>query len=385
MKKKMKVLMLVGALGAMLFGLTGCGSTTVDLNEYISVDISGYDSMGQANIRFDKDAFEEDFGDKIEAKINKQGGDAAKMSLELQFGEEPYEVMLNYCADYRVEKPDNLSNGDVVKLVWECETENAKEFFNCNLKYSDMEFKVEGLKELKTFNPFDYVTVEIEGVSPKGYASLVVDSSPEEMQYITFIADKLNDLSNGDVIVLKANMLRTEEDFALKFDSIPSPLTMEYQVKDLPSYAKSVSEIDEATLTAMKQQAEEIYKAHWLNVEGNMDGLNELNYIGNYYLSKKEGERFTDENHIYMVYKVDCSWDGVNYPHYVYVKFSNITVDEAGKGIVDMSQYELVNDKWWPTGDIGGIYYYGYGTLDELYNAFDAALVERYTFENNIE
>ena len=105
----------------------------------------------------------------------------------------------------------------------------------------------------------------------------------------------------------------------------------------------------------------------------------------NYYLSKKEGERFTDENHIYMVYKVDCSWDGVNYPHYVYVKFSNITVDEAGKGIVDMSQYELVNDKWWPTGDIGGIYYYGYGTLDELYNAFDAALVERYTFENNIE
>ena len=192
----MKVLMLVGALGAMLFGLTGCGSTTVDLNEYISVDISGYDSMGQANIRFDKDAFEEDFGDKIEAKINKQGGDAAKMSLELQFGEEPYEVMLNYCADYRLEKPDNLSNGDVVKLVWECETENAKEFFNCNLKYSDMEFKVEGLKELKTFNPFDYVAVEIEGVSPKGYASLVVDSSPEEMQYITFIADKLNDLSN---------------------------------------------------------------------------------------------------------------------------------------------------------------------------------------------
>ena len=114
-----------------------------------------------------------------------------------------------------------------------------------------------------------------------------------------------------------------------------------------------------------------------------MDGLQELKYIGNYFLCKKEGMTWTDENQIYMVYKVDCSWDGVNYPHYVYVKFTNISVDEAGNGIVDMSECELVENTWEPTGE-WSFYYYGYGTLDDLYNDCVVSQIDRFTCENNI-
>lgn len=384
MRKKMRGLLLTSVLGTIVFGLTGCGGTTVNLNDYITVEVSGYNTMGEARVFFDKEAFEEDFGEKIEAKIDKQGGDAGLMSMELQFGYEPYDVMLRYCADYEVGKVSELSNGDVVQVVWDCEDENAKEFFNCTLNYSNIEYKVEGLEELAAFNPFEFATVEFSGIAPNGSVTITPDLNKKEMQYLSFYADKNGGLSNGDTVVVTANIQGDVNSFAQQFSSIPGSLTMEYQVKGLPAYVTSATEIDEATLIAMKQQAEDVYKAFWVQLEGNMDGLHELKYIGNYFLCKKEGMTWTDENQIYMVYKVDCSWDGVNYPHYIYVKYSNITVDEAGNGVVDTSKYELVEDKWSPTGSVWEFYYYGFGTLDELYNTHVASQIDKYTFENNI-
>ena len=383
MKKRLRGLLLTGILGATVFGLTGCGGTTVNLNEYMTVEVSGYNTMGEAVVSFDYDAFEEDFGEKIEAKIDKQGGDAGLMSLELQFGEEPYKVMLRYCADYEVDKISQLSNGDVVKIVWDCEDENAKEFFNCTLNYSNIDYKVEGLEELPYFNPFDFATVEFTGIAPNGSVAITPDLNKKEIQYLSFYADINSGLSNGDTVVVTANIQGGVDSFAQQFSSIPSPLTMEYQVSGLPSYVASVAELDETTLNALKQQAEDVYKARWIQLEGNMDGLQELKYIGNYFLCKKEGMTWTDENQIYMVYKVDCSWDGVNYPHYVYVKFTNISVDEAGNGIVDMSECELVENTWEPTGE-WSFYYYGYGTLDDLYNDCVVSQIDRFTCENNI-
>ncbi len=384
MKKKLKGLLLAGVLGGIVVGLTGCGSTTVDLNKYLTVEVSGYNTMGEAVVTFDKEAFKEDFGETIEAKIDKQGGDAGLMSMELQFGYEPYDVMLRYCADYEVGKISELSNGDVVKVVWDCEDENAKEFFNCTLKHSDIEYKVEGLTELDSFNPFDFATVEFTGIAPNGSVTITPDLNKKEMQYLSFNADKNWGLSNGDTVVVTAGIQGGVDSFAQQFSSIPSPLTMEYQVKGLPSYAASVAELDEYTMAALKQQAEDAFNARWIQLEGNTDGLEELKYIGNYFLCKKEGMTWTDENQIYLVYKVDCSWDGEHYPHYVYVKFSNISVDEAGKGVVDMSKYELADDRWSPTGNVWELYYYGYGTLDEIYNTYVASQVDKFTFENNI-
>ncbi len=381
MKNKMKTLLLMGVLGAAVFGLTGCGSTTVDLNEYITIEVSGYNSLGEAQVSFDYEAFEEDYGDKIKAKIDEN--EMTSMSVDLHFGGDPHTVMLNYCTDYEVDKTSELSNGDVIKLVWDCEDEDAKKYFNCNLEYSDIEYTVEGLEEIGTFNPFDYVTVDIAGIAPDGTVTITPDYDKPEMQYLSFSADKSSGLSNGDTVVVTAEIQCDIDSFTEQFESIPSPVSMEFTVEGLTSYASSVADIDGTTLDSIKQQAEDAYKARWVELEGNMDGLQGLTYIGNYFLYKKEGMSGEETNQIYMVYKVDCSLSGTAYPHYVYVKFSDISVDEAGNGVVDLSQYEFVENKWQPTGS-WMFYYFGYGTLDELYNDCVVSQIDAYAYENNV-
>jgi len=386
MKKKMRTLLLTSIIGAAVFGLSGCGGTPGDLNDYINIEVSGYDSMGQANVSFDYDAFEEDYGDKIKAKINEQGGDAGLMSLDLSVGRDPYRVMLNYCTDYEVDKTSELSNGDVVKVAWDCEDENAKDYFNCNLKYSDIEYKVEGLEEIGTFNPFEFVTVDITGIAPDGSVTITPNYDKQEMQYLTFSADKDRGLSNGDTVVVTANIQGGVDSFAQQFNAIPSPVSMEFPVAGLTSYVTSVAEIDETTLNAMKQQAEDVYKAQWVNLEGNMDGLQGMTYVGNYFLCKKQGMNANETNQMYMVYKVVGSWEGVSYPHYVYVKFANVSADEAGNCTVDMSKYELTENEWYiiDNGIFDRVYYYGYGSLDELYNDCVVSKMDVYSYENNV-
>ena len=381
MKKKLKTLLLTIVLGVIAFGLTGCGGTTVDLNKYVTIDVTGYDSMGQVNVTFDEKAFEEDYKGKIVAKINEQGGEAAMMSLELQCGAEPYAVMRNYCIKYTVDKTSGLSNGDVIKIVWDCKDENAKKFFNCNLKYSNIEYKVKELTEAASFNPFEYVTVDIEGIAPDGYVTITPNYDRKEMQYLSFSADKTNGLSNGDTVVVTANVQGNVEGFVQQFNSIPSPASMEYTVKGLTAYVTSVAEIDETTLNAMKQQAEDVYKASWVKLNGNMDGLQALTYLGYYFLSKKENAYTSENNQMYMVYKVDYTYEGESYPHYVFIKFKNLSIDEAGKCVVDLNNYDEVTHKW---SVAWWMWFYGYETLDELYNECVVAEMNEYTYESSM-
>lgn len=382
MKNKMKALLLTGILGTIVFGLTGCIRPTVDLNDYITIEVSGYNSLGEAQVIFDYEAYEEDFGDKIRARIDEN--DVTSMSLDLYYGGDPHKVMLSYCTDYELDKTSELSNGDVIKLVWDCEDETVKDYFNCDLKYSDIEYTVEGLQEIGTFNPFDYVTVDIAGIAPNGKVTITPDYDKPEIQYLSFSADKNSGLSNGDVVVVTADIQGGIDSFAQQFNSIPSPITMAFTVEGLTSYASSAADIDEASFNSIKQQAEDAYMAHWVQLEGNMDGLQGFTYLGNYFLYKKEGMVGNSTNQLYMVYKVDCSWDGVAYPHYVYIKFTDISVDESGNAVVDLSKYEIVGKRWNPEGN-WMLYYYGYGTLDELYNDCVVTQIGAYSYENNVE
>lgn len=388
---KNKILLTAMVLGSML-SMVGCKdgsildkSTTIDLNKYISIEVSGYNSKGEAEVSFDYDAYAEDYKDKIEVKVEEGKDNNLELNLELNMGEKPYEALRGNCFSYDVDKESELSNGDVITISWDCDEKSAKNYFDCNLKYSDIEYKVEGLEELESFNPFDYVEVDITGVSPSASVTVTPDLDKKEMQYISFTVDKKDGLSNGDTVVVTANVDDVDE-FAKNFNSLPDPVSKEFTVEGLGSYVTSVSEIDEAGLDAMKKQAEDVYKAHWVELEGNLDGLHNLTYIGNYFLSAKKSGVYKDENYIYMVYKVDASYEGVSYPHYMYIRFNNIAVDEAGKCEVDLSKYEETSNEYYviDNGFFDRVWYYGYGTLDDLYNDCVVKKIDKYTYENNI-
>ena len=374
-------------LGAVVFALSGCGSTTIDLNKYMTIEAEGYDSTGRLTYTFDEEAFEKDYAGKIKANVKSSDGGAAEdIAIELAFGEEVVDVLLDNCVYYTLDKSSNLSNGDVVTLTWDCEDEDAKKYFNVQLKYSDIQYTVKGLTEVGTFDPFAYVDITFSGASPDGVADISQNYDKTEMQYISLSADRSSGLSNGDKVTVTANLQGNVDSFVNQFGAIPSPLSKEFTVEGLPAYAASLSEIDAGTLDAMKQQAEDVYKATWYNLEGSMDDLKGLTYVGNYFLSKKEGAR-GDANYIYLIYKVDIEFRGERYSIYHFIKFGNILVNGDGSCTVDLNNCETATHRYDIREDNSFFpvaYYYGYGTLDELYGDCVLSQIDAYTYENNV-
>ena len=87
----------------MLFGMVGCkgvksvfdNSTTIDLNKYIKIETTGYNTMGKAEVSFDYVAFTEDYSDKIEVVANQDEANDPEINLELNFGSQPYAALVN--------------------------------------------------------------------------------------------------------------------------------------------------------------------------------------------------------------------------------------------------------------------------------------------------
>lgn len=403
--RKLKQVLLACVLGIVAVALSGCGSTTIDLNKYVTIEAEGYDSMGRLNVTFDYDAFEKDYDGKIKAKVkSSDGGTAAEIALVLALGDEVVDTFLSYCVDYKLDKYSELSNGDAVNFKWNCEDKDAERYFNVKLKYSDIKYTVKGLTKVATFDPFEYVSVEFSGVSPYGTAAISQKNDKTEMQNISLSADKSSGLSNGDKVTVTAGLWNVDS-FVEQFGVVPSPLSKEFTVEGLPSYVSSVTEINEGTLDTMKQTVENDYKNlvdnrtdGWLVYWGRdyeRDKLVSFTYQGNYFLTRKTAgfTGWEPRNSLYLVYKVDVvvynlydkEASGNPGSFYYFAKFNNLALNGDGTLAVDLNQYERPSHNcYFSTGDWVDTEFKGYSSLDALYEKCIQSVQNDYTFENNI-
>ena len=401
--KKLKQMLLACMLGIVGFALSGCGSTTIDLNKYVTIEAEGYDSMGTVKCTFDDEAFAKDYNGKIKATVkSSDGGTAAEIALELGFGEEVVDVFLDYCVYYQLDKRSELSNGDVVNLKWDCEEEDAKKYFNVQLKYSNIQYTVKGLTEVATFDPFEYASVEFSGISPDGTATISQNYDKTEMQYISFSTDVSSGLSNSDKVTVTASVQGSVDSFVEQFGAIPSPLSKEFTVEGLPSYVSSVAEINIGTLDAMKQTVEDAYKNlvdnrddGWRIYWGrdSRDELVSFTYLGNYFLSEKETVTWNPKNSLYLVYKVDVvlynpddkGSSGEPGSYYYFAKYDNLSLNEDGTLAVDLENYQTPSRNCYlPSGYWIDTEFDGYYSIDDLYKDCVQSVQDQYTWENNV-
>lgn len=68
--------------------------------------------------------------------------------------------MLDYCVYCEWDKDSELSNGDIITYSWDCLDEEAMEYFNVRLSYSDIQFTVSDLLIAKEINPFENIIIE---------------------------------------------------------------------------------------------------------------------------------------------------------------------------------------------------------------------------------
>ncbi len=395
--KNYRRFLLIAAAAAGMIALSGCGSTTVDLNKYITIEAEGYDSMGTAECHFDYSAFKKDYEGKI--KVNKKKTEEMAAAGMLN-GMTADELLLSTCVSQTLDEENDLSNNDVVTLKWNCNDFMAEEYFNTKLEYSDISYTVSGLKELGSFDPFEYVDVSFSGTSPNGTMTIMTDDSRPEMDHISLTCDKKGGLKEGETVKVTASYSSYDGPytFAEKFGSLLGKTEETYTVNGLSRYITDISEIPDDLYGKMDTQLQDTFRAH-ASKWSNPNALLELKPIGNYLLTIKDGMNdgwsSNTNNYLYYLYQVTIENeddDPAPFVYYWYGYFTDIMLLPDGTCTVDLSNYTVSESSMGfgiSMGDYLPIddshYVAGFADLESFFNQQIVSKIEKYDYTDLIE
>lgn len=410
--KKLAVPVAVAAVVVVGGVLIATHKPTVNLNKYITLSAEGYNSIGTLDVEFDTDKLEKDYGKKIAKNFQK----AMKNHEEDTYGLSNlagslYEggetsLFVTYCADGSADKTRNLSNGDVVTYTWDGVNEQTKkeaeELFGVKIKCSDVTYKVSGLTAVNTFDAFDGVEVEFDGISPDGSATVNTLPTAEAAKSLYYTLDEQYNLANGDTVTVTVHSNRDDfSDCIEKYGAIPAATEKTYTVEGLKEYITSTDGLTDSVLVSLQNQAEDVLNAYiaksW---DSECVTLKGMSYLGYYILTPKNKDNYgvyqdviilpyqvTSHNHFEddkgQVYDADVSY-------YWYIAFRNVSKDADGNIAGGLDDYYTANasfdvktglddgswEKYWS--------YDGYQTLDELYSNAVTRNVEDYNHQDNV-
>ncbi len=403
--KNKAMIRLVTLLMMVIFGsvLSGCGQKTVNLNKYVEIEISGYDTVGTAKISYDMEALRKDLKDRIKVNTKEMNELTAGLYGEMS-SDDLVEMLLMTCVDGSFDKDSGLKNGDKVVWTWECDDEAAKKYFNCKLKCSDIKETVEGLKEATVFDPFEHVTVSYSGMDGSGTISLEKDNMPEVMSWISFRPSVADSLKNGDSVTLTVNAGTDVDALVEQFGMLPSPMEKTYTVEGLPSYLSSSEQITEDVLEKMKKQAEDSLIGSTSRSSWNKATvIDSYDYIGYYLITAKDSSTYDMKNEVYVVYKVNVSSTLTNYDtetdedwsasYYYYLGFRDLMLLPDGTLAVDISDYDRpgtfrkdtgIPDHWYAAFDTQMLKFEGCAVLDDVHKEAIVSHIEYYNYEIKI-
>ena len=410
--KKLAVPVAVAAVVVVGGVLIATHKPTVNLNKYITLSAEGYNSIGTLDVEFDTDKLEKDYGKKIAKNFQKAMKNHEEDTYGLSYlagslyqgGESS--LFVTYCADGSADKTRNLSNGDVVTYTWDGVNEQTKkeaeELFGVKIKCSDVTYKVSGLTAVNTFDAFDGVEVEFDGISPDGSATVNTLPTAEAAKSLYYTLDEQYNLANGDTVTVTVHSNRDDfSDCIEKYGAIPAATEKTYTVEGLKEYITSTDGLTDSVLVSLQNQAEDVLNAYiaksW---DSECVTLKGMSYLGYYILTPKNKDNYgvyqdviilpyqvTSHNHFEddkgQVYDADVSY-------YWYIAFRNVSKDADGNIAGGLDDYYTANasfdvktgldDGWWEKYWS----YDGYQTLDELYSNAVTRNVEDYNHQDNV-
>ena len=158
--------------------ITGCGRASINANDYLEVNIDGYDTAAQASYSIDYEKMIEDNAEAF--GIDEKSG-SEMLGLEMLMEEH---------LDGKLDKTSEIKNGDEVVFKWD---DNAaasiEEKYKVKIKLSEEKITVKDLEEAQKFDPFEFVNVVFDGISLSGaitYINLIfINSINKTIGYFT--------------------------------------------------------------------------------------------------------------------------------------------------------------------------------------------------------
>lgn len=150
-----------------------------------------------------------------------------KLNLEIE--DIPEMEYINFTPDIK----ENLGSDDTVTIYADvlCSDEEFMDIFSEQVVKTEESYHVEGLTKIEQFDPFEHLTVSFQGVGPNASVIITPDYKVEEMNGISFVADKPTGLTEGDVITIVANLQGGKDGFLSKYGKELSVTTQQYTVE----------------------------------------------------------------------------------------------------------------------------------------------------------
>lgn len=233
---------------------------TIQLNEYLIFEQSGFDGDISVTTHFDEEMFIEENKDIIKtsslyylykACIDNHSFDEAKnIETQKNFGRMYLDTFYEIGS---LEQAKKLNVGDTVAYSWDNLTRTDETvvnilsilFFNVRTSFEPETYIVADVQEIEYIDPFECVEIITTGTNGEGVAicehdnnGLVYSLSPE------------NNLCNGDAITVAVDYGEmTSDNFALKYGFLPSVMTKEYVVSGLEDEETSAESNDSQDIT----------------------------------------------------------------------------------------------------------------------------------------
>lgn len=406
-----KVLALIAAAAVIAAGGWAFANRTptIDVSKYMTLSADGYNTVGKLNIDFDTDKLEQDYGKQIATRFKKQMKNLkddtyglSSLTASLYDGYEA-DLFAETCATGSADKTKGLSNGDVVTYTWDDNSDEAEEAFGVKVKYTDITYTVSGLASVNTFDAFDGVDVEFSGISPDGRATVNSLPTAAEAQGLYYTLDENSGLSNGDTVTLTVHSNRDDfSDCIDKYGAMPQATEKTFTVEGLNEYVTSADTLSDSVLVSLQNQAEDVFKSYAAQRFSNGQTFKGMTYLGNYILTPKNKDSWGDKDRIVLAYQVTVHHDytselnttyDADDSFFWYITFNNVSKDADGNIASGLNDYDTPTtfvkidsgvQKYSFSSSTETWEYYGYASLDSLYNAAVNQYVENYNHQDNV-
>ena len=382
---------------------------TIDVSKYMTLSADGYNTVGKLNISFDTEKLEKDYGKQIATRFKKQMKNLkddtyglSSLTASLYDGYEA-DLFAETCATGSADKTKNLSNGDVVTYTWDDNSDEAEEAFGVKVKYTDITYTVSGLASVNTFDAFDGVDVEFSGISPDGRATVNSLPTAAEAQGLYYTLDENSGLSNGDTVTLTVHSNRDDfSDCISKYGAMPQATEKTFTVAGLNEYVTSADTLSDSVLVSLQNQAEDVFKSYAAQRFSNGQTFKGMTYLGNYILTPKNKDSWGDKDRIVLAYQVTVHHDytselnttyDADDSFFWYITFNNVSKDANSNIASGLNDYDTPTtfvkidsgvQKYSFSSSTKIWEYYGYASLDSLYNAAVNQYVENYNHQDNV-
>ncbi len=312
--------------------------------------------------------------------------------------------------DYKISPDSGLSDGDTITITI-TDYSGHTDFVSMAESYgkvpssTEKKITVEGVPQVVEFDPFEGVTLEYSGYAPDGNARLSSRGDDDACDYLEYELSKTEGLSNGDVVTVTVEDYYGDSNFETVIDRTgkkPSVTTKDFVVEGLTSYVASLDQISQEGFDMMKSQAEDVFNAYVAKEWNENVSLVSFDNIGSYYLTSKS-DSWT-RNQLYLVYKykakidLKAEVDGKTEKYkrspvlYWAIKYTNLMLDSDGKLAVDVSDYDVIADRFEVDSKISSGWFStyswtfkGYEKLDLLYQKNIMSQIADYNHEDAVE